>query len=288
MDVVHRFTQKYPDVFTFARTAQDIEDAHRNGKIASLIGIEGGHGLDSSLAALRMFYDLGVRYITLTHSCNTPWADNSYVDRPPNSPEHNGLTDWGRDLVREMNRLGMLVDLSHVSKGVMTDSLTVSRSPVVFTHSNAYGLCQHVRNVQDDVLEQLKTNNGIIMVNFVRFFLSCYPSDERPSDVRLVADHVEYLRNKTSADHIGIGADYDGTSSLPEGLEDVSTYPNLIAELVKRGWSDLDLEKLAGRNIVRVMRAVEQISRNLAQERPYDRWIPDRDISGKSNCRSEE
>jgi membrane dipeptidase len=286
IDVVHRMLAAYPDVLELALTADDIERIQRAGRIASMIGIEGGHSIDNSLAVLRMFHALGARYLTLTHTANTEWADSAN-----DAPVHHGLTPFGEDVIRELNRLGMLVDLSHVSPDTMRAALRVSRAPVVFTHSSARTLVDVPRNVPDEVLDLLKANNGVVMVTFVPAFVSqeaaaawdreiaeqarlkaqgldtdavsrgitawraAHPAPQ--ATLAQVADHVDYLRHRLGADHVGIGSDFDGIEWAPAGLEDVSKYPELIAELVRRGYSDSELEKITRKNILRVMRDVE-------------------------------
>lgn len=269
VDVIRKFIHRYPDTFRFVTTAQGIQDAFTAGKIGSLIGLEGGHSIDSSLGNLRMFYELGVRYMTLTHNCNTPWADNNKVDND-NSYEFFGLSTFGELVVKEMNRLGMLVDLAHVSKLTMLDALNVSRAPVIFSHSSAYSLCNSSRNVQDDVLQLVKFNQGIVMVNSYPYFVSC----SKTSSLNQVADHIDYIKNKIGVDHVGIGFDFDGIELTSTGLEDVSKYPDLFAELLGRGWSPSDLEKLAGRNLVRVFTDVEKVRDSLVSEPPYEDLIP--------------
>ncbi|KAL4222111.1 dipeptidase 1 (renal) [Mactra antiquata] len=259
LDVIKNIIRKYPEVFKYVSTSQGILESFNEGKIGSMIGLEGGHSIDSSLGVLRMYYELGVRYMTLTHSCNTPWADNWHVDEPGyNGTILGGLTPFGKKVVQEMNRLGMIVDLAHVSKKTMIDAIKVSVAPVIFSHSSAFRLCGHHRNVPDDVLYLTKANNGVVMVNFYDKFVVCPPNNKPTAELTDVADHIEYIRDIIGVDHVGIGADYDGIPSVTHGLEDVSKYPDLFAELIRRGWSDLDLQKLAGRNVVRVFRKVEE------------------------------
>ncbi len=258
IDSVHRMTATYPDTFELALTAADVERVFAAGKIASLIGMEGGHSIDDSLAALRMFHALGARYMTLTHSANLAWADSATDD-----PEHDGLTAFGEEVVREMNRLGMLVDLSHTSPATMDDALRVSEAPVIFSHSSARGLLDHPRNVPDAVLRRLPENGGIVMVTFVPGYLTA--ADE--ATVADIADHMDHVRRLAGADHVGIGGDYDGIDAGPAGMEDVSTYPNLTAELLRRGWPDEEVRKALGLNVLRVMREAERVAARLQTER---------------------
>lgn len=294
VDVVHRMVQRYPETFELARTADDIVRIHRQGKIASLIGLEGGHMIENSLALLRAFYREGVRYMTLTHSRNTAWADAS-----TDSMVHGGLTRFGEEVVREMNRLGMLVDISHVSDSTMWDVLRISEAPVIFSHSSSRFFTPHPRNVPDDVARAVARNGGVIMVNYVGSFIhlptyrhgqrrdsvvrvarerfgeaardSIRSWDERNpeprADLGVVADHIEHLRAVAGVDHVGIGSDLDGIDTPPVGLEDVSTFPALIAELLRRGWSEDDAKKVIGLNFLRVMRAAEQVAARLQRER---------------------
>ncbi|WAQ93620.1 DPEP1-like protein, partial [Mya arenaria] len=252
LDVIKRFTEKYPEVFQFVTTSTGVMDAFNAGKIGSLIGLEGGHSIDSSLAVLRMYYDLGVRYMTLTHSCNTPWFE----------------------VVREMNRLGMIVDLAHVAKRTMMAAIATSRAPVIFSHSSAFHVCNHFRNVQDDVLLKLKENGGVIMVNFYDGFIVCPPSNKTRSDLTDVADHIDYIASLIGHDHVGIGSDFDGAPKFPTGLSDQSKYPDLFAELVRRGWGDEQLRKLAGKNVLRVFKAVELVRDQLSDTEPSEARLP--------------
>lgn len=263
IDVIKRLVAKYPNDMQFVTEASGIEEAWKNKKIGSMIGVEGGHSIDSSLAVLRLYYELGARYMTLTHACNTPWADASTVD---NGSVHN-LTQFGEAVVHEMNRLGMLVDLSHVSHNVMRRVLSITKAPVIFSHSSVFSICKNYRNVPDDVLRMVKTNNGVVMVNFFSSFVNCNSS--RKATMQDVINHINYIRNMIGADHVGIGADYDGVNSVPTGLEDVSNYPDLFNQLyeskVEPRWTQEELEKLAGRNLIRVFKAVEQVRDSLAK-----------------------
>lgn len=308
IDTVHRMARRYPGELQTALTAGDIELSFAHGRIACLIGMEGGHAIDDSLAVLRMFYTLGARYMTLTHSRNTAWADSA-----TDQPKAHGLTAFGREVVREMNLLGMLVDLSHVSPEVMAQALDESRAPVIFSHSAARALCDHPRNVPDEILRRLPANGGMVMVCFVPDFISpqvrahaaqreqeaarlraLYAKDEAAARRALevwdranpaprarlaqVADHIDHIRRIAGIDHIGLGSDFDGISSVIEGLEDVSRYPELTAELIRRGYGDEDILKILGRNLLRVLARAEAVARRLQQERgPSEARIEDLD-----------
>ena len=298
IDDVHRLAERYPDTFELARTADDVVRIHRAGRIASLIGMEGGHSIHDSLAALRGLYAAGARYMTLTHEKNTAWADSA-----TDASQHQGLTRFGEEVVREMNRLGMLVDLSHVSPATMKKAIAVSQAPVIFSHSSARALVDHPRNVPDDVLRLLPANGGVVMVSFVPSFSSeaarQWNADHNAEEARLkalspgdpgrvkkeldawslrhpapratlaeVADHVEHVRRVAGIDHVGIGSDFDGIESVPLGLTGVQDYPALLAELLRRGWTDEEVGKLAGWNVLRVLRAAEGVAARLQKERP--------------------
>lgn len=297
IDVVGRLIARYPDDLATARTADDMENARRTGRIASLMGAEGGHSINNSLATLRALYALGVRYMTLTHNDNLAWADSA-----TDEPGVGGLSPFGHEVVREMNRTGMLVDLSHVAATTMRDALATSAAPVLFSHSSARAVCDHPRNIPDDVLALLPANGGVAMATFVPKFIlpeaiawteaadanmrehGAHPLDTTESGMRIhrayeeanprptataatVADHLDHMREVAGVDHIGIGGDFDGTPFTPRGLDDVSGYPNLIAELFARRWSPEDLSKLTWHNAVRVLRAAEDVSRGLRAER---------------------
>jgi membrane dipeptidase len=275
IDIVHRMMRKYPDAFELALTPADVERIHKHGKIASMIGMEGGHSIDNSLADLRMFYRLGARYMTLTHTANTPWADSAN-----GPPEHHGLTPFGEAVVKEMNWLGMLVDLSHVSPETMAAAIRVSQAPVIFSHSDARALNDHIRNVPDDILKLLPKNGGVVMVTFVPGFVSAKMNAwnnlskaeqaRQPMPVVTVgdvADHVDHIRKIAGIDHIGIGSDFDGITQKIPDLDDVSKYPVLTAELLRRGYSDGDVKKILGENVLRVWREAEKVSKRLQAER---------------------
>ncbi|KAK3798089.1 hypothetical protein RRG08_034645 [Elysia crispata] len=269
VDVIKKYVSRYPDTFRFVTTAQGIEDAFKDNLVGSLIGLEGGHMIDSSMGNLRMFYELGVRYMTLTHNCNTPWAENWLGDVFNQTYGIKGLTDFGEMVVKEMNRIGMMVDLSHVSAQTMRDALRVTRAPVIYSHSSAYHVCNHNRNVRDSVLEIVKENKGVVMVNFYNDYVTCSPN----ATLNDVADHIDYIKDLIGADYVGIGGDYDGVRRTPVGLEDVSKYPDLFAELLRRRWSVEDLEKLAGKNLLRVFKEVEKVRDSLASEPPNEQLI---------------
>ncbi|WP_029625123.1 dipeptidase [Sphingomonas sp. PAMC 26605] len=301
IDLVHQIVARYPTTFALARTAADVRRIHKAGRIASLIGVEGGGQIDGSLAVLRTYHDLGAGYLTLTHVKTIAWADSA-----TDNPRHDGLTPFGESVVRELNRLGMLVDLSHVSEATMVDAIRVSKAPVIFSHSSARALDDHPRDVSDAVLKLLPANGGVVMVNFAPIYISDayrrWSAEQDAERTRLnappygglyvgqpdkaaaalaqwqkahpkprvtlsdVADHIEHIAMTAGIDHVGIGSDFDGVdNSLPEGLGNVGAYPSLLAELMRRGWSDADIAKLAGGNILRVMAAAEQVAATPAQ-----------------------
>ncbi|MFI5328899.1 MAG: dipeptidase, partial [Candidatus Rokuibacteriota bacterium] len=297
IDIARRVIERYPDALAFAGTAAATRAAMKQGKVASLLGMEGGHAIENSLGALRGFFDLGARYMTLTHNTTLDWADAA-----GDAPRHGGLTRFGEEVVREMNRLGMLVDLSHVAPDTMHDAIRVSEAPVIFSHSSARAVCDHVRNVPDDVLGLMPQNGGVVMITFVASFISpeqakvsapiyaeyrervkgISDAEERRRiykelqgrmpkievTIAQVADHVDHVRKVAGVDHVGLGGDYDGNESWPTGLEDVSTYPRLFAELIRRGWSDAHLAKLSQGNVLRVMARAEEVAARLRRERP--------------------
>ena len=261
VDVAHRIIERYPESLVLARTAAEVRAAIDSGRIASLLGAEGGHSIGDDLAVLRTLARLGVRYMTLTHNDDTPWADSATGERA-----HGGLTDRGRQVVAEMERIGMLVDLSHTAPATMRDTLDVATQPVVFSHSSTVAVADHPRNVPDDVLGRLADNGGVVMITFVPQFVSTAyaewlaagsPGAAPPVTVSDVADHVEHAREVAGVAHIGLGGDYDGTPVLPPDLRDVSRYPVLAAELQRRGWGAADLRALAGGNVLRVLEATD-------------------------------
>lgn len=296
IDAARLLTTTYDDQLAWATSADDVEQAWADGRMASLMGAEGGHSINSSLGTLRRLHELGVRYLTLTHNANTPWADSA-TDRPV----AGGLTAFGREVVREMNRIGMMVDLSHVSADTMRAALDVAQAPVIFSHSSARAVTDSPRNAPDDVLASMARGNGVCMVTFVPKFVNGACADwhremvaaaaaegiaesdgvgfgafedawlvehpQPPATLADVVDHVEHVREVAGIDHVGLGGDYDGVEVLPTGLEDVSTYPALLGALADRGWSADDLSRLTCRNILRVMREVESVARDLAEER---------------------
>nr|XP_029708889.1 LOW QUALITY PROTEIN: uncharacterized protein LOC109419840 [Aedes albopictus] len=268
IDVIKRLTERYSPHLTACASVYDIVQAHKNHQMCSLIGVEGGHSLGGSLGVLRIYYALGVRYMTLTSTCHTPWADSSNADGPKYDIKHGGLTAYGKTIVREMNRLGMIVDLSKSSVATMKDVLATSQAPVIFSHSSAYALCNSSRNVQDEVLQLVTKNRGLVMVNFYNKFLSCTEN----ATVEDAVAHINHIRQIAGIDHVGLGAGYDGINFTPRGLEDVSTYPRLFAELLGLGWTAEELEKLAGRNLLRVLEEVEKVRENqrLSGVRPYE------------------
>ncbi|MFI0896047.1 dipeptidase [Streptomyces sp. NPDC020983] len=297
IDVVRRLTERYPADLVLALTADDMEQARAQGRVASLMGAEGGHSIDNSLGVLRAFHALGVRYMTLTHNTRTAWADSA-----TDEPAAGGLTAFGEEVVREMNRLGMLVDLSHVSADTMRAALRVAEAPVIFSHSSARAVCDHVRNIPDDVLAALPGNGGVAMATFVPKFVlpaaiewtlaadanmrehGLHHLDTTPAGMAVqrafeaahprpqataatVADHLDHMREVAGVDHIGLGGDYDGTAFTPQDMADVTGYPQLVAELLRRGWSDADLAKLTWGNAVRVLRDAEAAAAAIQRRR---------------------
>ena len=298
IDVVRRMVAAHPEAFELATTADEVQRIHRRGRIASLMGIEGGYSIDDSLGLLREFHQAGVRYMTLTHSTTTTWADSA-----TDAPKWGGLSPFGEQVVKEMNRLGMMVDLSHVSEETMLDAMRVSEAPVIFSHSSARAVTGHARNVPDSVLRMMPEDGGVVMVTFVPGFVneqvrawgaarsaeqarlqSLNPGDPdavtaglqawttaHPAPSASIDDvvaHIQHVREVAGVDHVGLGGDFDGVGSLPDGLEGVDAYPRLLAALMRNGWSEADIRKLAGENVLRVMRAVEAAAASKAAERP--------------------
>jgi len=291
IDLVHRMVRRYPETFEIARTVDDIERIHKQGKIASLIGVEGGHAIENSLGVLRILYSLDVRYMTLTHSDTLDWADSA-----TDTNRHNGLTAFGEEVVRTMNEIGMLVDISHVSVETMKDALRVSKAPVIASHSSAYAVAQHSRNVPDDVLKRVKTNGGVIMVNYYSGFVvpesarrmakmfdvrrelrEKYPNETEfrqelnrwrkrnpilPGTIHDVIDHIDQIVKVAGVDHVGLGSDFDGVSMLPKQLHDVSTYPYITQALLDRGYTAGQIKKIMGGNLIRAFREAERVARN--------------------------
>lgn len=305
IDTVKRLVAAHPDVFELATTAADIERIHRRGRIASLIGMEGGYSIADSLGLLREFHDAGARYMTLTHSATTSWADSA-----TDAPKWGGLNPFGEAVVREMNRLGMMVDLSHVSEETMLDAMRVSEAPVIFSHSSARAVTAHPRNVPDSVLRLLPRDGGVVMVTFVPGFINetvrAWGAARSAEDARLkalnpgdpeavragmqawiaahpvpragVADvvaHIQHVRDVAGIDHVGLGGDFDGVGSLPDGVEGVDAYPRILAALMASGWSEADIRKLAGGNVLRVMRAVEAVAAARRADRPSLARLPE-------------
>ena len=260
IDIAHRIFETYPDELEFAGSASDIQRVFGAGKIASLLGIECGHVIENSLGALRAFYRAGVRYMGLTHFSNTDWADSS-TDEVVN----DGLSPFGEEVVREMNRMGMLVDLAHTSPATMSDALNLAEAPVIFSHAGAQALADHPRNVPDSILRRLTENGGVVMQVFYPPYISI---DDSVANISDVANHIEHIRTVAGINHVGIGSDFDGIPTYVEGLEDVSTFPALFMELARRGWTDQELSKLAGENLLRVMRETEAVAMRLQRERP--------------------
>lgn len=297
IDIVHRMAEVYPRQLELALTAADVARIHKRGRVASLIGVEGGHCIDNSLGVLRRLFAAGARYMTLTHNDNTDWADSA-----TDAPKVGGLSPFGEEVVREMNRLGMMVDLSHVSVEARIDAMRVSEAPVIYSHASAYALTAHPQNVDDTLLAALRADGGLVMVTFVERFVSedvrtwrarrdaegtrqnaLHPGDSERASRELdawttanpgpkatlaeVADHIEHIRRMAGVDHVGLGSDFDGTPTLPLGLEGVETYPALLAELMRRGWTDAEIAKLTGENMLRVMREVERVAARLQKTR---------------------
>ncbi|XP_045843414.1 dipeptidase 2-like isoform X4 [Meles meles] len=276
IDLIHRMCASYSEL----ELVTSVQALNNTRKLACLIGVEGGHSLDSSLSVLRSFYVLGVRYLTFTHTCNTPWAESSAKGIHSFYNNVTGLTRFGEKVVLEMNRLGMMIDLSHVSDTVARRALEVSRAPVIFSHSAARGVCKNARNVPDDILQLLKKNGGIVMVTLSVGVLQCNPL----ANVSTVADHFDYIRAIIGSKFIGIGGDYDGVRRFPQGLEDVSMYPVLIEELLSRRWSEEELQGVLRGNLLRVFGQVEQVREASKEQSPLEDEIPDEQLG--SSCRS--
>jgi membrane dipeptidase len=291
-DIARRVIAKYPDVFAWTPTVAEVRRAFAQRKIGSLLGLEGGHAIENSLGTLRMYYEMGARYMTLTHNVTLDWADAAL-----DTVRHNGLSKFGEEVVREMNRLGMLVDLSHVSPATMSDALNVTAAPVIFSHTAARALVDHRRNVPDSILARLPANGGVVMVPFVTVFTSPALFQWEADSARLgsawlaanprptprladVADHIDHIRKVAGVDHVGIGSDYDGIPETPQGLDDVSAFPALFAELARRGWSVADMQKLAGENVLRALSRAEAVAARLQRERaPSAKTIAELDRS---------
>lgn len=294
IDLIHRMIKRYPETFEMASTADDIERIHKSGKIASVIGVEGGHSIENSLSLLRVFYGLGVRYMTLTHSDSLDWADSA-----TDEAKNKGLSPFGEEVVLTMNRLGMLVDISHVSPETMEDVLRVSKAPIIASHSSARAIADHARNVPDEILLKIKQNDGVVMVNYFSGFVvpesarqmtemfnvrrelkQKYPNETefnreynrwksshkmKPGTIHDVVDHIDHIVKVAGVDHVGIGSDFDGVSTLPAQLEDVSTYPLITQALLDRGYTDQQIKQIMGQNLMRVLRKAEQVAKQLQQ-----------------------
>jgi membrane dipeptidase len=299
IDATYRAVERYPDTFLFSTSTADIRRAKRENKIAALMGIEGGHAIENSLFALRNFYRLGVRYMTLTHNNTNDWADSNWVDQGREKSRHNGLSDFGKEVVREMNRLGMLVDISHISNKTLSDVLDITTAPVIASHSSAQALAMHSRNINDDLLRRIGKNGGVVMVNFYSAFISQkYLDDTRARDLRLkpeldrldvqykdnpqtlaaerekilaanpvrppsytvIVDHIDHIRKTAGIDSVGIGSDFDGVDSLPEGITGVESLPLITYEMLRRGYSEQDIRKVLGENFLRAFAQAERVA----------------------------
>lgn len=278
IDVIRRMCTEYGD-FELVTSAQELRDSKMRHKIACMLSIEGGHSIDSSLPALRMFYQLGVRSMSLTHTCNTPWAESSSKRYNVYQKQNNSLTSFGKAVVKEMNRLGMIIDLSHTSWATAQAVLNHSKAPVIFSHSSSYSICNHDRNVPDWLLRELKSKQGLIMVNLHTNFISC----KQEANISHVADHFDHIKKVIGAEFIGIGSDFEGAVSFPKGLEDVSKYPALIRELLRRKWTEQELADILRRNFIRIFDEVERIRDQLVSERPSEEQIPMDEV--QSPCR---
>uniref|UniRef100_G3TPW8 Dipeptidase n=2 Tax=Loxodonta africana TaxID=9785 RepID=G3TPW8_LOXAF len=279
IDVIHRMCQLYPEAFMCVTNSSGIRQAFQEKKVASLIGVEGGHSIDSSLGVLRTLYHLGMRYLTLTHNCNTPWADNWLVDTGTDDAQSQGLSPFGKVVLKEMNRLGIMVDLAHVSVATMWAVLNHSSAPVIFSHSSSYTICQHRRNVPDDVLQRVKQTGSLVMVNFYNDYVSC----KDKANLSQVADHLDHIKKVAGAEAVGFGGDFDGVTRLPTGLEDVSKYPDLVAELLRRNWTETEVRGALANNLLRVFEAVEQVSHHT--QKPEEEPIELDELEG--SCRTQ-
>ncbi|EFX77039.1 hypothetical protein DAPPUDRAFT_54823 [Daphnia pulex] len=283
IDLIKRMVDRYSDYLRLAVDAKGIEESHQEGRIASLLGVEGGHSLGNSLGVLRTYYDLGIRYVTLTHTCNTPWADCSIAEADPHHPREGGLTHFGKLVIKEMNRLGVIVDLSHASSATMHHALDASRAPVIFSHSSTRALCNITRNVPDEVLKRLVKLFSLIFACFYESVVSC----ARRSWAYRFIPHINHIRRVAGIDHVGIGAGYDGINTTPQGLEDVSKYPYLFAELLQDPtWTEEDLRKLAGLNFLRVFRQVEKVREDLRRANALadETSITNEELKGQLQC----
>ncbi|MCJ1380200.1 hypothetical protein MMC17_003303 [Xylographa soralifera] len=266
IDLVHRLISAFPSVLRLARSARDVREIFYSSskQVASLMGAEGLHQIGNSASIMRLYYHLGVRYITLTHDCNNRYADAALAP----APRHNGLSAAGQELIHEMNRLGMIVDLSHTSVATMRDAISATKAPVIFSHSNARALCDHRRNVPDDVLYLVQRNRGVVMVSFYPAYTKC--SDPNSASLKEVANHIIYIGRLIGFDHVGIGSDFDGMQHGPQGLEDVSRYPALIEELAQRGLGKEELKKIIGNNVLRVLDEVDLVAKELSDVLPLE------------------
>ncbi|XP_066983328.1 dipeptidase 1-like [Macrobrachium rosenbergii] len=280
VDVIKRMIAASPHETTLVTSPAGIEREFKRGRLASLLGVEGGHSIASSMGVVRALYDLGVRYVTLTHKCHTPWAECSEMGGT--AANARGLTPFGKDLIKEMNRLGMMIDVSHSSSSTVHDVLSTTRAPIIFSHSAAKAICDIERNVPDDLLNSVASNGGVVMLSFYNDFLTC----KTKATITDVVAHINHIRSMAGVDHVGIGAGYDGINRTPVGLEDVSKYPDLFAELLRDpAWSIQDLKKLAGLNLLRVFSAVQQVRDELESEQPSEEIIPIHDIDSQWPCR---
>jgi len=279
IDVIKRLVKKYPKKLEFVTSVKGLEHAIEQGKFASMVGMESGHGMDNSLGVLRMLYDLGTRYMTLTHNCDTPWAGSATTE---GEGKNRGITDFGKDVINEMNRLGMMVDLSHVSSHTMRDVLKMTKAPVIFSHSSARAINEVMRNVPDDVLKMVAQNRGVVMVNFY----SCFLHPNCGAKIEDLVEHINHIRKVAGVDCVGLGSDYNGVSEYPTGMEDESTYPLLFVELLKQGWNEEDLGKLASKNLIRVWNEVEAVRDSMQDEDPVEILIDATELGDNTECYS--